>query len=109
MDGPALGKHAAADMDDFETGGFEHFLGGFLHVLGHAVFVVAEFVMETQRGDAPLVLDYGIEVDIIFVAREDFAKGTHADESALILANFFFEGGAETVGVWAGGEHGAAA
>src|SRR5467141_91902 len=109
VDGPTFGENAAVDMNDFETGGLEHLLGGFLHVFGHAVFVVAEFVMETQRGDAPLVFHDGIEVDIVFVARQDFAERTHADEGALVLADFFFEGSAEAVGVRAAREHRAAA
>src|ERR1700716_2562709 len=109
MDGPAFGEHAAADIHNLESGSFEHFLRGFLHVFGHAVLVVAEFIMETQRRDAPLVFDDGIKVHIIFVAGENFAERAHTDEGALILADFFFESGAKTVGIRAARKHGAAA
>src|SRR5882757_6490766 len=77
MDGPAFSEHATADVYDLEARRFKHFLCGFLHVLGHAVLVVAEFVMKTQRRDAPLVFDDRIEVDIILVAGENFAKRPH--------------------------------
>src|SRR5258706_44918 len=90
--GLASGGEVAADMRNLEAGSLEHFLGGYLHVLGHAMFVVAELVVETQRGDAPLVFHYGIKVDVIFVARQDLAECAHADERSLILANLFFEG-----------------
>src|ERR1700730_6096356 len=109
MDGPAFGEHAAADMDDLESCGLEHLLRCFLHVLGHAVFVVTELVVKTQRGDSPLVLHNGIEVDIVLIARQNLAEGTHADEGSLLLANFLFEGGAKTVRVCAARKHGAAA
>src|ERR1700682_3497478 len=109
MNGPAFGENAAAHMHNLETSGFEHLLGGFLHVIGHAVFVVTELVVKTQRGDSPLVLHNGIEVDIVLIARQNLAEGTHADEGSLILANFLFEGGAETVRVCAARKHGAAA
>src|SRR5712675_1626884 len=65
--------------------------------------------METQSRDAPLVFDDGIKVHIIFVARENFAKRAHTDESALVLADFFLEGSAEAVRVCAARKHGAAA
>src|SRR2546423_7019788 len=96
-------------MQNFESRGFEHFLSSFLHVLGHAVLVVAEFIMKAQRGNSPFVLHDGVEVDVIFVARQYFAKGAHADEGSLILTHFFLEIGAESVDIRAAGEHGAAA
>src|SRR4030088_2345166 len=108
MDGPALGEHATADMHDLEARGFEHFLRRFFHVFGHAVFVVAEFVMEAQRGDAPFIFYDGIEIDIVFISCEDFSERPHADEGALILADFLLEGGAETMGVCAARKHGTA-
>src|SRR5882724_8266868 len=105
VDGPTLGQDAVAGMDDFKSGGLKHFLGGVPHVLGHLVFVVAEFVMEAQRGNAPFVLHDGIEVHIIFIAGQDFAKRSHTDLRALVLANLFLEGRAETVDVGAAGKH----
>src|SRR5580704_9724486 len=96
-------------MDDLEASGFEHFLGGFLHVLGHLVLVVAKFIVEAQGGYAPLVFHNGIEIYIVFVAGQDLAERAHADVRALVLANFFFEGRAETMHVGAAGKHGAAA
>src|SRR5260370_21023953 len=109
MDGPAFGEHAAANVDNLETGSFEHFLRGFLHVFGHAVLVVAEFIMKTQSRDAPLVFDDRIEVDIILVASENFAECAHTDEGTLVLADFFLEGSAEAMRICAARKHRAAA
>ena len=96
-------------MHDLKTRGLEHFLRGFFHVGCHLVLVVAEFVMKTQRGNAPFVFYDGIEVHVIFVTRQDFTEGAHADVGPLILANFFLERSTETVGIGAVRKHHAAA
>src|SRR5579885_486523 len=109
VDGPAFGEDAVADMHDFETGGLEHFLGGFLHVASHVVFVVAKLIVKAQRGNSPLVLHNGIEVHVIFVARENFTESAHADIRALVFADFLLEGSAETMDIRTAREHRAAA
>ncbi len=90
MDQPSVSTRLL-HMHDLETRGLEHFLRGFFHVGGHLVLVVAELVVKTQRGNAPFVLHDGIEVHVIFVARQHFTEGTHADVGALVLAHFFLE------------------
>src|SRR2546430_4905638 len=85
MNGPALGKHAAADAHDLESRGLEHLLRGLFHVLGHAVLVVAELVVKTQRRNAPFVSYHGINVHVIFVARQDLAESAHTDRKSTRL------------------------
>ena len=55
------------------------------------VFVVAELVVKAQSRDAPLVFHHGIEIDIVFVACQDFTKCAHADVGTLVLADLFLE------------------
>src|SRR5262249_19195266 len=95
-------------MNDFEAGCLEHFLRGLLHVFGHAVLVVAKLVVEPQSRNSPLVLYFGIEIDVIRILRPDFPECPHADGRSLILPNFFFEACAESGPIGACRKHAAA-
>src|SRR5439155_2302910 len=72
---------------------------GIRHVFGHLLLTVAELVMEAENRDAPAVLLLRIQVHVVFVARQHFAKAAHVNERTRVLPDLFFVLGAET---WSG-------
>src|SRR6185295_13168932 len=92
---PAFGQYVAADLDDLDARGFEHLLAGVAHVLGHLLFVVAELVMESKNGNAPLVLHLGIQIHVVFISRKHFAKTAHRNKRTGVVANRLLVASAE--------------
>src|SRR5215472_10401661 len=109
MNRPAFREHPVSDMHNLESPGLEHLLSRLFHVLGHAVLVVSELIMKPQRGNAPLVFHYWIQINEVLVARQNLTEGTHANVRGLVLANFFLEGRAEAVSVGTTRKHAAPA
>src|SRR5262247_2773722 len=87
MDRPAFCEEAAAEADHGESGGLHHLLRGVGHVLAHLLLVVAEIVMKAQDRDSPSVLHFGVEVDAVLVAREDFAEAANRDHRPGVIAH----------------------
>src|SRR5262245_62599840 len=87
MDRPAFGEEAAAQAYHGESGGLHHLLRGVGHVLAHLLLIVAEIVMKAQDRDSPPVLHFGVEVDVVLVAREDFAEAAHRDHRPGVIAD----------------------
>src|SRR6185312_3704254 len=74
---------------------FEHFLSRIGHILRHRLLVGTELVIELQNRDAPAVLYVRVDLDIVLIARQHFAKSAHVDEGAGLVANFLLPGRAE--------------
>src|SRR5438876_7275176 len=93
---PAFGEDVLVHADDLDARRFEHFLAGVGHVLAHLFLVVAELVVEAQRRNPPRVLHLGVEIDVVLVAGQHFAKAAHTNEGPGVLTHRFLELPAES-------------
>src|SRR5262249_50761947 len=91
MDRPALGTQALPQFEDLEACRLEHLARGLRHVSRHFSLVVAELIVEAKDWDSPAILHGWVQVDVILVASEHFAKAAHADEGAGLIANRLLE------------------
>src|SRR3989441_5260319 len=98
VNGPPLGEHLLVGPYDLDPRRLEHLAARDDHVLAHLALVVAELIMEAQRGDAPRVFRVGIEIDIILVARQHLAEATHPDERPGVVTHLSLELRAESRG-----------
>ena len=87
VDRPALGEQLAIDLDHFNLRFLKHFLRRLCHVFGHFFLVIAKFIMEPQRRNAPIVLYVGIDIDVVFVSRKYLAKSAHLDVGSGVIAH----------------------
>ncbi len=95
VDRPAWSQGFCPQIDNLEASGLKHLLARRLHVLDHVAIVVTKFDVKTQNRNAPLVLYHGIQIDIIFVARQHLTERAHINVGASVVADFLFKRRAE--------------
>src|SRR5438105_8304191 len=95
---PPLGEHLVVRAHDLDPRLLEHLAAGGDHVLAHLALVVAELIMEAQRGDPPGVFGVGIQVDVILVARQHLTEAPHPNERPGMVTHLFLELRAESGG-----------
>src|SRR5690606_35834208 len=64
------------------------------HVFAHSLFVVTDFDIHCQDGQAPLVLNAAIQVDAVIVVGQHLAKGHHTDGPWTRFCQTIFQAGA---------------